>query len=140
MVEMRRQSQRSDEQTSSALQSIPQDSFGTLQPPTLKNTPERPEKFAPQPSQPSRSKPRKATEDDASRCYGRILTVNTTPPSLVIIPEDNRPYYELATGLSRERLVAFLHLCARGEIRVSYVLRSSGENGMMMAEDVWSVE
>ena len=139
-MEMRGHSQRSDEETSSALQSTPQNAFGTLQPPTLKSTPERPERFAPQPWQPSSNKPRNATEDDAARCYGRILTVNTTPPSLVIIPEDNRLYYDLATGLSRERLVAFLHLIAAGEIRVSYVLHPSGENGMMMAEDVWSVE
>ena len=71
-----------------------------------------------------------------------VTTVNTTPPSLVIIPEDNRPHYDLATGLSKERLVALLlHVFAAGKMRVSYVLRPSGKNGrMMMAEDAWSVE
>ena len=69
-----------------------------------------------------------------------VTTFSTTSRSLVIIPENNSPHYDLAIGLSLERLVAFLYMFAAGEMRVSYVLRPSGENGMMMAEDVFSVE
>lgn len=133
-MKQRETNQSRYEEASSVVQWTPGAPCRLLQPPTLLSTPWRPANIAPAPPQPSIGEPGRAT----TRCYGMVTTVTTTPPSLVIIPDVYGHDYDLAAGISRERLVAFLHRFAKDEWRVSYVLRPSGEDGMMMAEDVRS--
>lgn len=94
--------------------------------------------FLRQESYTSAAEPSMGTEP---RYFGRVKAVNTTPPSLTIIPEDrtSRPDYDLAFGLSNIQLVEFLNLFASGEMRVSYVLRP-GPTGALLVQDVQSAE
>lgn len=72
--------------------------------------------------------------------YGRVKTVNTTPPSLTIVPEDRsiRPDHDFAFDLSRVQLAGFLLSFAAGEMWVSYVLRP-GPVGRLVVQDVRTV-
>ncbi|KAL9137430.1 MAG: hypothetical protein Q9175_001354 [Cornicularia normoerica] len=87
----------------------------------------------------STAEPSMATEHQ--RYFGSVKTVNTTPPSLTIIPEDRtaHPDYALVFELSHIELSEFLYLFGAGEMRVSYVLRS-GPSGVLLVEDVQGAE
>ncbi len=80
------------------------------------------------------------------RYFGTVKTVNASPPSIIIVPEDRatRAGYERTADMSREQLVEFLGYLGSGAgemrvVRVSYVLRC-GPAGALLAQDVQCVE
>ena len=97
-----------------------------------------PATFLPHDSYTSTVEPSMATEQ---RYLGRVKTVNTTPPSLTIVPEDRtiRPDYDLVFGLSHIQLAEFLYSFGNGNMRVSYALRP-GPAGELVVQDVQNAE
>ncbi|CAF9916007.1 MAG: hypothetical protein ALECFALPRED_010467 [Alectoria fallacina] len=97
-----------------------------------------PATFLPHDSYTNPVEPSMATEQ---RYFGRVKTVNTTPPSLTIVPEDRtiRPDYELVFGLSHIQLAEFLYSFGSGNMRVSYALRP-GPAGELVVQDVQNAE